>query len=314
MERIIESTVPEGIISQRIDLYLSGRFGYLSRTAWQKEIAEGRVLLNGKAASVKKKISSGDSICYMAGEIDEPEIDSRYSIVYEDDFFIAVNKPGNLPIHPSGVFFNNTLVMLMARDLGGKFYPVHRIDRETSGLILLAKDSASASSVQCNFSEVKKSYLAVVKGRITEKNFSVEVPLGPARNSLIRRKREAYEGAPENALTNFSLIEALDEYSLVKADLVTGRTHQIRAHLSWFGHPIVGDKIYGEDESIYMDFAKYGDIDDINKRAGFSRCALHSSTMIFHHPREGRDIHLTAPLHEDMKALMRSGGFEYENV
>ncbi len=153
---------------------------------------------------------------------------------------------------------------------GKKFFPVHRLDRETSGAILLGKNAEAASALQKNFYNVSKEYIAIVRG-LTAESFSVDVPIGPARNSIIKKKREAYPGAEESALTHFNRISASGEYSLVKARLVTGRMHQIRVHLKYSGHPIVGDKMYSDDETIYIDYVESGLTPELILRAGFHR-------------------------------------------
>ena len=139
-DRMIESPVPAGYEGLRLDLYLSKRFSYLSRTSWQREIEEGRVLLNGAVIlNVKKKVLEGDLILYNPLSLEEPEVDFNYSIIFENDNYIAVCKTGNLPVHPSGIFFKNTLITSLEEKTGCRFYPVHRLDRETSGAILLSR-------------------------------------------------------------------------------------------------------------------------------------------------------------------------------
>ncbi len=184
---------------------------------------------------------------------------------------------------------------------------MHRLDRETSGAILLGKSAEAASSVQANFSNVSKEYTAVVRG-VTEQSFSVDVPIGPARNSLIKKKREAYPGAEETALTHFTRISASGDYSLVKALLVTGRMHQIRVHLKYTGHPILGDKMYSDDETIYLDYVESGLTESVVSRAGFYRCALHSSLLSFFDFYEDREITVNAELPRDMMELAASLG------
>ncbi len=300
---MIESAVPAEFAGLRLDLYLSKRFSYLSRTAWQREIESGRVILNGLVMlNVKKHVIEGDRVLYTPQSYEEPEVDFNYSVIFENDNYIVVNKTGNLPVHPSGVFFKNTLVISLEEKSGKKFYPVHRLDRETSGAILLGKSAEAASSVQKNFSSISKEYIAVVRG-VTEESFSIDIPVGPARNSLIMKKREAYPGAGESALTHFALLSSSGGYSLVKAVLVTGRTHQIRVHLKYAGHPIVGDKMYSDDETIYLDYVVKGLTSEIISRAGFHRCALHSSCIVFYDDYEKREISVTAPLPEDMSSL-----------
>ncbi|HOP63285.1 MAG TPA: RluA family pseudouridine synthase [Spirochaetota bacterium] len=306
VERIIESAVPAEYADSRLDLYLSKRFSYLSRTAWQREIEAGRVELNGTVVlNVKKKVSEGERVLYRPLSLEEPEVDFNYSVIFENENYMAVCKTGNLPVHPAGVFFKNTLVMSLEEKFGKKFYPVHRLDRETSGAILFGKSPEAASSVQNNFSGVKKEYLAFVRGACAE-IFSVDLPIGTARNSLIKKKRECYPGAPEEAHTGFKCISLSGEYSFIKAMPVTGRMHQIRVHLKYAGHPIVGDKMYSDDETIYLDYVNSGNSEDIVARAGFHRCALHSSILTYFDCYENRSITVKADLTDDLKDLMKS--------
>ena len=294
--------MPESEDPVRLDLYLSKRFSYLSRSAWQREIALGKVFINGEAVfNLKKRVHAGSKIQYMPGFVKEPEIDGSFTIIYEDDYYIAINKTGNLPVHPSGIFFHNTLVSILEDQYNRKFFPIHRLDRETSGAILLGKNNAAASAVQSVFENVSKTYTAITRGKIEEKEFHVDVPLGQARNSLIRKKREAYEGVPEQSLTRFKVLSANSNFSLVQAVPVTGRTHQIRAHLQYAGYPVLGDKIYGPDEKLYLRYVKEGDSDELALDAGFPRCALHSSSIEFYHAYLDSVIKIDAPLLPDMR-------------
>lgn len=310
-DRIISSAVPAAAPVQRLDIYLSARFNYMSRTSWQREIAAGRVIVNGAAVPVPgKKIRPGDIVSYMAEDYEEPEIDPGYSLIFEDELFVAVSKSGNIPVHPSGVFFRNTLVMLLEDDLGIKLFPVHRLDRETSGAILFGKTAEAASLVQKNFGSFAKSYRAVVRGVPAEREFTVDIPIGQARSSLIRKKREAYPGAPEESCTEFRLLSSSGENALIEAVPVTGRMHQIRVHLKYAGYPIIGDKLYGEDESVYLDYVEHGLTDSVISRAGFSRCALHSYSIGFTHPFSGMEISICAMLPDDIKHLAAGLGLD----
>jgi len=311
----MESSVSENYHGLRLDLYLSKRFSYMSRTSWQREITSGKLILNGSVIlNVKKHVLSGDIIEYTAGDIIEPEVDTGFTVVFENDNYLAVNKTGNLPVHPSGIFFRNTLVMLLEEQRCEKFFPVHRLDRETSGAILLGKNSAAASEVQKNFGKVGKEYLAIVYGDMKDERFSVDMPIGPARNSLINKKREAYEEGDESALTEFELVNSSGFYSLVKASPVTGRTHQIRVHLKYAGYPIIGDKMYGDDETIYLDYVKSGDSDKLSERAGFSRCALHSHSFAFFDPFEKKRIKIVAEIPPDMKMFIDNNNISIKNI
>ena len=306
-ERVMESLVNDGFDGLRLDLYLSKRFSYLSRTSWQREISDGKLKLNGSVIlNVKKHVYSGDMVEYFAGEIDEPAIDPNYIIIFENENYIAVNKTGNLPVHPSGIFLHNTLVMLLESSRGEKFYPVHRLDRETSGALLLGKSSAAASGVQNSFGKAGKEYIAIVRGKSCPENITVDTPIGPARDSLINKKREAYIGAQESALTMFETISSTGEFSVVKAHPVTGRMHQIRVHLKYAGYPIIGDKMYGDDETIYLDYIKEGNTLNVTERAGFQRCALHSRSFVFFDPFEKREIKICAEIPGDMELFINN--------
>jgi RluA family pseudouridine synthase len=306
-ERIIESLVNDCYDGFRLDLYLSKRFSYMSRTSWQSEISAGKLKLNGSVMlNVKKHVYSGDMVEYIAGEIEEPAVDADYSVIFENENYLAVNKTGNLPVHPSGIFFRNTLVMLLEDHRGEKFFPVHRLDRETSGAILLGKNSGAASEVQKNFSKTGKEYIAIVRGGLRDRKFAVDTPIGPARNSLINKKREAYSSAEESALTGFELVSSSGVFSVVKAFPVTGRMHQIRVHLKYAGYPIVGDKMYGDDETIYLDYVKNGDSEKLTERAGFNRCALHSHSFTFFDPFEKREIIVSAAIPRDMEQFIKN--------
>ena len=187
---IIKSLVPENYNNFRLDKYLSTRFNYLSRSQWQKEISEGRVFLNGEKQIVfHKKIQSGDTITYKGRDIQEPEVDTTFSILYEDDYILGINKSGNIPVHPSGRFRQNTLLMTLEGKLNQKLYPVHRIDRETSGIIIFAKNNDIASSLHKNFDKVSKSYIAIVHGKLSKTSYNVDVPIGNDEKSVIRKKR-----------------------------------------------------------------------------------------------------------------------------
>jgi len=302
--RVIESPVCGTYDGLRLDLYLAKRFTYLSRTAWQKEIESGKIKINGNVVfNVKKRVSKGDILLYLPCLKEEPDVDFGYSIIFEDDNYIAINKTGNLPVHPSGIFFHNTLLSHMERTHNKKFYPLHRLDRETSGVILFAKNSDAASSVQNDFSVVDKEYIAVVRGNLPD-SLCVDMPIGSALNSAINKKREAYENAPEKAITYFEKVCSNDGYSLVIARPVTGRMHQIRVHLSHIGCPILGDKLYSEDESIYLDYINNGNSEDLIKRAGFIRCALHSCKLRFFDKYKNSYVDIVADVPQDMRSLI----------
>lgn len=305
MRQLTQSTVHENAPDQRIDKYLAERFSYQSRTQWQKEITDGNISINGKKIqSYNKKVRAGDVVLYEGDEHVEPEVNRDYSVIYEDDFLIAVNKPANLPVHPAGIFYENTLISFMQKDYGIKLYPLHRLDRETSGVILIGKDAEVSSRIQTNFHTVKKSYLAIVHGTVNQDFFSVGLPIGPARNSKIRKKREAYPEAGETAFTGFKKLFSFDKYTLIKAIPETGRQHQIRVHLNSASYPILGDKVYGKDEDSYLEFIRTGITEQLLSKLEFPRCALHSRSIYFHHPAYKKMMYIKSSLPDDLKKFI----------
>ena len=306
--KIINSTVPEQYSAFRIDSYLASRFTYLSRHAWQKMIKGGSISINDiTSTSHSKKVNAGDTVTFKTAQNEEPAVDDRYSIAFEDDYVIAVNKSGNLPVHPAGRFYRNTLLTLLQIDRYMKLYPLHRLDRETSGIVLFAKDGAVASAMQNGFNaKVSKNYLAVTHGNMKRKELAITVPIGRDYQSPIRKKRAAYADAEEHAATNFIELASSREYSVVKATPFTGRLHQIRVHANYAGMPILGDKLYGIDEKMYLHFIEHGTDAAIMDKLKFHRTALHAHKISFIHPVSSEKITITADMPDDMKTFIRN--------
>ena len=280
--RLLECTVDIAQDEERMDSFLASRFDYLSRNQWQKLITDRKLMLNGKTVRrPAARIRKGDIIVFEGNIREEPDVDSNIDIIYQDDQLLVVNKSGDLPVHPAGRYFNNTALRIMETRLDKKLYPVNRIDRETSGILIFALNASVASSLSGEWKNFNKSYIALVRGEFP-KEIICSMPLGPAYpgcckdENKVRKKKADYEGAPETALTSFSRISGTKEFSLVRAVLGTGRQHQIRVHLEYLGYPLVGDKIYGGDESVYLDFIKNGITSQIIERAGHCRCMLHA--------------------------------------
>lgn len=306
MEFLSESRITERYSGQRIDRYLASRYSYLSRVEWQREISRGKILINGSVLNRHdRKTRTGDVIFYTGRDAVEPEVDANYSILYEDDYLIGINKPANLPVHPAGIFYHNTLISFMQKRMGVKLHPLHRLDRETSGIIVISKDPGIARKFQERFSSVKKSYLAIVHGVPREKTFTVDMPMEPDKSALLKHKKAAFRGASIEARTKFITTYSNNGFSLVEAIPYTGRQHQIRVHLKWAGHPILGDRMYGIDETLDSDFFRRGPGADSAARLGFWRSALHAQSILFHHPVTEERISISAPVPEDMSSFMR---------
>ncbi len=308
-ERINETAVPREHERERLDVYLSRRFTYLSRSAWRREIERGSVFLNAaRVESPNTRVRGGDILRFDGRGYAEPAVDDRITVLYEDDHLVCVDKPGDLPVHPAGRYFNNTLVRIMEARHGGTYFPAHRLDRETSGVILLAKRRDIASKIQREFGNVTKSYVAIVYGRPTEREFEVDVPIGDDPVAEIKKKRIASPGAAERARTRFRTLFTFGNYSLVRAFPETGRLHQIRVHLLYAGHPIVGDKLYGRDERLFVRFIKEGLSDELLALLEMPRSALHSRSLLFYHPVLKKDLMIKAPVPRDFREFILSKG------
>jgi RluA family pseudouridine synthase len=295
--RIIKTTVSPLQGTVHLNGYCARRFTYFTQDQWKREILSGKVALNGEVArNPAADLKGGDVLAYDASGIVEPAVDAGIGLLYEDEWFVAVDKTGNLPVHPAGRYFNNTLVFLLEDRYGRKLYPVHRLDRETSGVILLAFDPRSVEGLAESISRGSKEYLALVHGHFPDQGMIVDLPLGRDAASAVRKKRRAWEGGTQSARTRFAKVLAAGDISLVRCFPETGRLHQIRAHLLSAGFPIVGDKLYGKDERAFLTFIEQGLTPEIEKLLILPRAALHHAEMVFRHPQTQREMILRAPL------------------
>lgn len=302
MTRTGSSLVPAAKAGVRLDLYLSRTFRYRSRTQWASLIRAGQVLLNGTRTRSGRVVRDGDRIEYHREERSEPRVSRSWRILYEDDTILAIRKPSNLPVHPSGRYFRNTLLTLLLEHRRQtldttELRIVHRLDRETSGVILFGKgrESAAALSLQFENREVRKEYLALVHGVPLEDRFIVDAPIGRDSRSPVRKAMAVTpDGKPSRTL--FRVLRRGDECALIVARPLTGRLHQIRVHLRAAGHPIVGDKVYGLDPELFIRFASGSLSPEDRRRLVWRRQALHAYRLRIRHPSDGRLLDLRAPV------------------
>jgi 23S rRNA pseudouridine1911/1915/1917 synthase len=305
LEFLTETRVPERHARLRIDIFLARCYGYLTRTEWQRQIRSGKIVYNGAVLTRHdKRINAGDLVFYTGRDAPEPEVDANYSVLFEDDFLMVINKPGNLPVHPAGIFYHNTLLTLLQKRFQMKLHLLHRLDRETSGAVMLAKNAQLAAHFQKNFTSVGKAYLALVHGVPQDNDFIVDVPIESDPLSMREHRRAAFAGAREKACTRFVRLFSFSEYSLVKALPYTGRQHQIRVHLKHAGYPIVGDKVYGAACCLLQEFIKKGYNDEMSEKIKFHRSALHSRMVRFRHPALNKTVCVRAPLPDDMQQFI----------
>ena len=262
-------------------------------------------------------LAPGDRLVYLMPALIEPPVDPDYTVLHEDDDLLVINKPAPLPCHPGGRFFAHTLWALL-KEHHGLAEPrlINRLDRETSGLVLVAKNKAAARLCQEQFAQrrVEKVYLVVVEGDFPDTLQAVEATgwLGPDPNSAIRKKmrfypeqKDAPPGAVESSTTFRRISGALDtSLSLLEARPHTGRCHQIRASLLHLGFPVVGDKLYGVDEQLFLRFQEDRLSATDHARLRLPRQALHAASLRLSHPTTGKELEFSAPLPSAFQRLL----------
>jgi RluA family pseudouridine synthase len=310
-ERNISALVEGDAAGRRLDLWLTARFTYRSRNQWQSIIRDGKILVNGAPVRSSRVLHAGDVVAFIP-EIEEPAVVMDYSIIYADEYFFVVNKGGHLPCHPAGPFYRNTLWFDMSQKYG-KVFIVNRLDRETSGLMLVARDSVTASNLSAMLIDgrLRKKYYALVFGSFKQR-IEAGGRLVKDTSSQVMKKRKFvmeadFKGDPATAETAFTLFEpvAFDgRYSTVRAIPETGRLHQIRATLWSLGFPLLGDKLYGPDDTLYLKIA-----DDLITAEDWhtlvlKRQALHACYLSLPHPQSGENMEFETAMPGDMKVIL----------
>ncbi len=299
MEATILTATPEQA-GQRLDAFLAQALPELTRSAAQRLIAEGLVTVDGKAPAKSLKLSGGETVAVTVPEPEEAQAlpeDIPLDVVYEDDDVIVVNKPVGMVVHPAPGHSGGTLVNALLHHcgdslsgIGGELRPgiVHRIDRDTSGLIIAAKNDFAhqALSAQLQDHSLCRTYEAVVIGNLREDSGTVNAPID--RNPKDRKKMAVVPGG-RPAVTHWQVLERFPGYTYVRCRLETGRTHQIRVHMAYIGHPLYGDTVYGAKKAA----------------PGMTGQCLHAVGLTFRHPRTGETVELSCPLNEEFTAFLR---------
>ena len=277
---------------ERLDAFLSRRGDNLSRSAAQKLIEAGAVRLNGKVPKKNDRLNLGDTVEYTIPEPKEVDItpkDIPLEIVYEDEDVAVINKPKGLVVHPAAGHQDDTLVNGLLYAMGdslsginGELRPgiVHRIDKDTSGLLAIAKNDLAHTVLASQLKDhsMARTYEAIVCGSFREDSGTVDAPIG--RHPTDRKKMCVTQRNSKPAVTHWEVVERFRGYTHIRCRLETGRTHQIRVHMAYIGHPILGDTVYGHKKP----------------ELGQSSQCLHAGALCFRHPRDGRPILVFAPL------------------
>ncbi len=292
---------------ERLDRYVSERLPDLSRAAAQRLIEEGNVRVDGRESKPSYRVRSGERVTVR---IPPPESATALpeaiplDIIYEDENVLVVNKPAGMVVHPAaghaaGTLVNAVLAHSPHISVGGVERPgiVHRLDADTSGLIVIAKNDAALHELQAQFKSrgVHKTYLALVEGHITPPRGIIDAPIGrdPKRRQRMAVLPNPGSAAARNAVTVYRTVATLGNYTLVEAEPQTGRTHQIRVHFAFLGYPIVGDVVYGRKKN----------------PLGLARQFLHAWKLSLALPGKGR-ADFTAPLAHDLRDVLASLGYK----
>lgn len=293
-------TVTENDREKRLDTYVASLDLNLSRALVQKIFKDEKILVNGKIEKLSYKVKVGDKIEVTIDEPKEVEIkaeDIPLDIVYEDNDIIVVNKEKGMVVHPANGNWDGTLVnaiLAHSKDslsgIGGELRPgiVHRIDKDTSGLLIVAKNDKAHKNMaeEIKNHEVTKIYVALVRGIFPDDTATIDMPIARSKDD---RKKMAVDKDGKEAITHVKVLERFNKYTLLEVKIDTGRTHQIRVHLSKIGYPIVGDEVYSNGKN---EFNVHGQM-------------LHSKILEFKHPVTGKDMHLEAKLPKEFEDVLK---------
>jgi len=307
--------VPPELAGMRLDRFVQTQLRATSRTRTQRIVELGAFTSDGAALRKNHRVRTEERIILWREAWDEPHTDVELAVIYEDAELLAINKPPNVAVHPTARHNRSTVTSLLAAQRPkDRLTLLHRIDRETSGVLLLARTRAADRSVKVQFEErrdVLKRYLAIAWGCPDWQRRTCELPLELDPTSHTRVKmRIAAPGEGLEAATTFERLEVRRRggrtYAMFRCTLHTGRQHQIRLHLAAMGMPIVGDKLYGPDETIHQRAADRVLTDEDLAVLELERHALHAAELELDHPEDARRIRIEAPLLPDMATFWES--------
>lgn len=277
---------------ERLDKWLAGAVSGLSRSYIQKCIGEGKALVNGTPRKANYRLRVDDEVSFSVPEAVEPEITAEeipLSILYEDEDVLVVDKPKGMVVHPAPGHYSGTLVNAVLyhckgqlSGINGILRPgiVHRIDRDTTGSLIICKNDLAHQTIaaQLKAHSLNRSYRAIVHGVVAEEEGTVDAPIGRDEKERKRMAVNQKNGRP--AITHYRVLERFREYTYIECRLETGRTHQIRVHMTSIGHPLLGDEVYGTRKTPFH----------------LEGQTLHAYMLGFQHPASGEYVEVTAPL------------------
>ncbi|MGD8316129.1 MAG: RluA family pseudouridine synthase [Myxococcales bacterium] len=290
---------------QRLDRFVQHRIPRLSRTRAQEIVRACAYRPDGTKRRASERVRAGETVLLVRPPFEEPNVPLYFDVLYEDDEILAIDKPAGLPVHPSATYHKNTLTRLLRERFGDSAPQIaHRLDRETSGLLLCGRTRAAERALKRDFENrrVRKRYLAIVRGVMPDDRGCIELPMDRAREGLHLLMEVTPEGY--RAITHYQVVARRPDATLVVLAPESGRQHQLRVHLSAQGFPIIGDKLYGpEGPQPFLDYIETGMTSGLLRRLGHHRHALHAYELEFNHPATGQTMTIRAPLPGDLLEL-----------
>ena len=306
--RPLGMAIPAEKVGVRIDAYLALHFKFLSRSGWQKKLRLGELHVDGKAVGVAYRLLEGQHLAMHQLPSAEPEVNRGIYPIWRNGAVMAVFKPAPLPMHENGPYRKNTFAELVRTELGPEWSAVHRLDRETSGIVLCGATPKVRQQLALSLAErtLYKEYLAIARGQSIEDHWIESSPLGDLVSSQIRIKRWVVPDG-QSAETHFQVLEQRANTCLLRVIPKTGRTNQIRIHAAYGGLPLVGDRLFHPNEQVFLEWFVHGLTENVIQQAGFSRCLLHAHALAFRHPEDGKMHEVRCDMPEDMQNYWEMG-------
>lgn len=318
---VLSFRVPNELEGQRLDRFFEWRIPRLTRERAREIIAACAAHPDGRRRSAHERLHAGETVLLVRQRFVEPAAPRTFGVLHEDEAMLVVDKPAGLPVHPSATYHRNTLTALL-RERYGESAPhiAHRLDKETSGIVVCGRPGPDEAALKKQFElrKVDKAYLAIVSGVVKDDYGTIDLPLGRRRpkdepSALVEADHLLIEVRPDGqpAFTRYQVRARRADRTLLELWPETGRQHQLRVHLAAIGHPILGDKLYGPaGQQPFLEMIERGEnvtgemSDDIRRRLGHHRHALHAAKLSIDHPRTGARLSLVSPLPDDLKRLL----------
>lgn len=279
------------------------RFPYHDAASWTNSIHTGAVKLNAQKTTPMHLLENMDVVSYERPRSQEPVVDTNINLLYQDDQILVVEKNSNLPIAESGKYYRNTLInILKEQEEYRELYAVHRLDKETSGVLLIARSKTVAAQLSKQFAAQipKKTYHAILSGELPDPEILVDQPIKrctPEQSQIKIKQVIDPEGKPSRTL--FQSLKSGKGLTLAKIRIFSGRTHQIRCHAAFIGHPIIGDKLYGQSDNDFLDYVKAIRLPEFSPYGTFDRQLLHASVLEFVHPETHKEMRFDSDFYRE---------------